>query len=58
MAAQSVILSLFYRLCPIDLLSLLRKSFVPSIAGRNPAKSDLKHCGKLPRTFKVEWHIW
>jgi Na+-driven multidrug efflux pump len=52
MAAQSVILSLFYCLCPIaDSLSLTAQSFVPSIAGKKPSKERSQALRQTTKNF-------
>jgi Na+-driven multidrug efflux pump len=52
MAAQSVILSLFYCLCPIaDSLSLTAQSFVPSIAGKKPSKERSQALRQTAKNF-------
>jgi Na+-driven multidrug efflux pump len=52
MAAQSVILSLFYCLCPIaDSLSLTAQSFVPSIAGQKPSKQRSQALRQTTKNF-------
>jgi Na+-driven multidrug efflux pump len=52
MAAQSVILSLFYCLCPIaDSLSLTAQSFVPSISGKKPSKERSQALRQTTKNF-------
>jgi Na+-driven multidrug efflux pump len=52
MAAQQVIVSFFYCLCPIaDSLSLTAQSFVPSVAGKKISKERSKALGRMAVNF-------
>jgi Na+-driven multidrug efflux pump len=52
MAAQQVIVSLFYCLCPIaDSLSLTAQSFVPSVAGKKTSKKRSKALRNIVNNF-------
>ena len=52
MAAQQVIVSLFYCLCPIaDSLSLTAQSFVPSVAGKKISKERTAALQKIVLNF-------
>ena len=52
MAAQQVIVSLFYCLCPIaDSLSLTAQSFVPSVAGKKVSKERSKALRRMALNF-------
>lgn len=52
MAAQQVIVSLFYCLCPIaDSLSLTAQSFVPSVAGKKRSKERTAALRKIALNF-------